>query len=110
VCCTPWVTQQVKCPLLSTHVELNHVLQAFPAVAASAQEVTIDTAARGSFSPEELLMGALDSPANALYMLLPTEQVPVVTLSEKDLQVLKAKLGDECHGLRKMLQKDYPGL
>jgi hypothetical protein len=62
------------------------------------------------YTPEELLMGTLDSNANALYVTLPGEQVPVVKLSDRDLQVLKAKLGDECHGLRKMLQKDYPGI
>jgi len=55
-------------------------------------------------------MGTLDSKANALYVTLPGEQVPVVKLGDNDLQVLKAKLGDECQGLRKMLQKDYPGI
>jgi len=62
------------------------------------------------YTPEELLMGTLDSKANALYVTLPGEQVPVVKLGDNDLQVLKAKLGDECQGLRKMLQKDYPGI
>jgi len=46
VCCTPWITQQVKCPLVSTHVELNHVLQEFPDVAKGAAEVAVDTAAQ----------------------------------------------------------------
>jgi len=110
MCCIPWVKHNaMKCHLVHTWVELNHVMTENPELAQNADVKPVSPSQKLS---ESAAMELLESEKNVLYVQIESEEgVPTVDLSlDVTKRVMKA-IGDDCSFFRRILREgDYQSI